>query len=178
MGTIFVGGVHGVGKTEACKSLADNFSLSHFTASNLIKSLDSSAVKAHTKSVDSVPKNQSLLVQAVNKFFLGGKTRLVLDGHFAVPNAESQFELVSVCTFAQLSLEAIVVLFDDPNQIHFRRLSRDQSSLGAHEIDRVQLQELEHAKFVSRSLNLPFFSIKSFDTKTFLRAIQGIWPDL
>jgi adenylate kinase len=67
MGTIFVGGVHGVGKTEICKCVAKHLKLFHSTASTMIKELDSSAVKQHTKSVDSVPKNQGLLVQAVTQ---------------------------------------------------------------------------------------------------------------
>jgi adenylate kinase len=84
MGTFFVAGVHGVGKTDLCTRVAKQLTLAHYTASAMIKALDSSAVKQHTKAVDSVPKNQDLLIQAVTKFLSSTSSRLILDGHFAV----------------------------------------------------------------------------------------------
>jgi adenylate kinase len=175
MGTIFVGGVHGVGKTDVCTRVSNQLTLSHFTASAMIKALDSSAVKQHTKSVDSVPKNQDLLVQAVAQFYSSGTSRLILDGHFAVPNIVSQFEIVSADIFKQLQLDGVAVCFDDASQIHARRISRDKSSVGIQEIEGIQRIELEHGKFVAKSLGIPFFKVKAFDTDALLRFVCWVW---
>ena len=175
MGTIFVGGVHGVGKTDICMRVAKQLKLSHFSASAMIKALDSSAVKQHTKSVDSVPKNQDLLVQAVTQFLSSDTTRLILDGHFAVPNIVSQFEIVSAGTFEQLQLEGIAVCFDDTSEIYARRILRDKNSIGIHEIEAIQRIELEHGNFVAKSLGIPFFKVKAFDADALLASVCQVW---
>ena len=175
MGTFFVAGVHGVGKTDICTRVAKQLKLAHFTASAMIKALDSSAVKKHTKSVDSVPKNQDLLVQAVTQFLSTTTDRLILDGHFAVPNMASQFEIVSADIFKQLKLDAVSVCFDEANQIHARRMERDKSSIAIDEIEAIQQMELEHGKYVAESLGIPFFKIKAFDADALLKAFCQVW---
>jgi adenylate kinase len=175
MGIFFVGGVHGVGKTDVCSRVAARLKLAHFTASAMIKALDFSAVKQHTKSVDSVPKNQDLLVQAVTHFLSSETKRLILDGHFAVPNMASQFEIVAADIFKQLQLDGVAVCFDDASQIHARRIARDKNLIGVHEIERIQRIELGHGKFVAESLGIPFFSIKAFDDDALFNAACQVW---
>lgn len=175
MGTIFVGGVHGVGKTEACKKIAAEISTSHFSASVMIKELDSTAVKSHTKSIDDVLKNQQLLIHAVNAFFKDGDARLILDGHFAVPNAKSVFELIPPTIFSELRLDGIIVLFDEPEQIRLRRLGRDRNTLTVDEIAHIQRQEISQARLVARTLFRPIVEIKAFDLAALSRSIRKIW---
>jgi adenylate kinase len=141
----------------------------------MIKALDSSAIKQRTKAVDSVPKNQDLLIQAVAKFLSSTSTRLVLDGHFAVPNMARKFEIVPANVFSQLQLNAVAVCFDDASRIHAQRMERDKNSIVINEIEAIQQIELEHGKHVAESLGISFFKIKAFDAEALSKAFCKVW---
>jgi adenylate kinase len=156
MGTIFIGGVHGVGKTVICRRVASQLELFHNTASAMIAALNSSVIKPHTKSVDNISRNQDILVQAINQYFSSGKDRLILDGHFVIPNMVPQFKTIDVDIFKHLRLDGVVVCHDDPYCIYARRMIRDKKSLAVRMIAEIQKIELEHAQFVAESLGIPF----------------------
>ncbi len=174
MGIVFIGGVHGVGKTSSCVTVSQVMSLPHFTASNLIKSLDSNAVKTHTKSVASVSKNQDLLVEAAKQILSKSGPRFILDGHFLVPNMLGKFEPVPVDVFRLLELEGIVFCFDDPIRIYNRRMQRDNKSLSVSEIESIQGLEQRHAEHVALSLDLTLFKVNALDIRTLSSAISRI----
>ena len=56
---IFVGGVHGVGKTHFCQKLTEKFDVEHVTASSLIRR---HIALSKSKDVEDVKVNQSILV--------------------------------------------------------------------------------------------------------------------
>ncbi len=67
MGIVFVGGVHGVGKSTSCQEVAERTGLQWLTASSLIKAEEQSAVAEHSKVVLDAVGNQELLIRSVRK---------------------------------------------------------------------------------------------------------------
>lgn len=85
---IFVGGVHGVGKTTLCDDLAAKFNIEHFSASTLI-AREKEEEHLRSKRVDNIAKNQDHLVVAINKYF-NSTSWYLLDGHFCLLNKDNK----------------------------------------------------------------------------------------
>jgi hypothetical protein len=67
---IFVGGIHGVGKTTLCKKLTEELHFNHYSASQLIKMLKSENGDGDNKNkgVKNIDGNQDLLITAINQY--------------------------------------------------------------------------------------------------------------
>lgn len=175
MGIFFVGGINGVGKTTCCKHAATELHVPHYEASALIKTLDTRAVSEKTKSVTCVASNQAMLIQGVHDLFARGHHRFFLDGHFSVPSAKNSIERISLNCFRQLRLDGIAVYEDLPELISKRRKFRDACDVPTDEIAGHQTIEINHARLVARSLNIPFFKLSAFDKGRLLNAACAVW---
>ena len=80
---VFIGGVHGVGKTTLCNELAARFNIEHFSASNLI-AREKEEEHLRNKQVENIAGNQDHLVVAINKYF-NSTSWYLLDGHWEHP---------------------------------------------------------------------------------------------
>jgi len=96
MGVIFVAGVHAVGKTTACTHAARTLSIAHYTASSLIKAEKASAIPEWGKVVADIEGNQNLLIRGVRRVLLENRGRIILDGHFTLPNAKGDIEAIEL----------------------------------------------------------------------------------
>jgi adenylate kinase len=69
---VFVGGIHGVGKTTMSRVLADRLGAAHVTAGTLIRKSatinDTVTVGVGDKAVPNVDRNQELLLVGLNVF--------------------------------------------------------------------------------------------------------------
>lgn len=163
---LFVAGVHGVGKTTLCENYAKSYDVSHRSASQLIREAKASALAARGKAVKDIAGNQQLLIDAVRQFRSAGKT-LLLDGHFALLNAEHQPEALPTDVFSDLGINEIAVIHDHPRAISSRIATRDAHAMKPGEIAALQALELETAEAVAQRLCIPFSKIKSFDQSAF-----------
>jgi adenylate kinase len=89
--TIFITGIHGVGKTYLAKPAAQQLFLVYATASQLIREERGSMTWDKNKKVDEVAENQAALVRAVNRIKSNGDT-LMLDGHLVLRKSVNQHE--------------------------------------------------------------------------------------
>lgn len=152
---VFVGGVHGVGKTSACRVLAKTFGADHVAASQLI----SNARAASSKLVASVDENQQQLLDGLSSLTPTAPV-LLLDGHFCLLD-RSGVTGVPVEVFARMAPDAVLVLTDDPAVISRRLLLRDGHSLPPQLVEELQNQEVAAAASVSASLGVPFLRLPS-----------------
>ena len=143
MGIVFVGGVHGVGKSTCCQEVAERTGLQWLTASSLIKAEEQSAVAEHSKVVLDAVRNQQLLVRSVRKRMKRGHDRVILDGHFTLFTLSGTIETIEIDVFIQLGLERIVVLRDDPSAICGRLRERDGQDWSISMVDIHQNAEIE-----------------------------------
>jgi adenylate kinase len=105
--TVFVGGVHAVGKTFVLQPVCGELGVRHATASQLIKEQRGLANWTVSRQVDDVDENQRALVAAVQRLDEGGET-VVLDGHFVLRRGVDIHEKIGVETFAQLMVQGVI----------------------------------------------------------------------
>ncbi|SOZ22490.1 conserved hypothetical protein [Cupriavidus taiwanensis] len=172
--TIFVGGVHAVGKTFVLKMVCKDLGFRHAMASQLIKEQRGLTNWAISRQVDDINENQRLLVAAMKQ--LGDcEGRLVLDGHFVLRRAINSHVEIDVETFAQLKIRGVVLLEAASATIAERLARRGDTTWQKSEIEAFAQKELEHAQSVCRELKLPLVRAHSASEVEFRTKLVGLW---
>lgn len=148
---IFVGGIHGVGKTTICNEISDELEIKSYSSSELIKKINSDKLWDNKK-VKNVSGNQNILLDAINLYLCGNKNYL-LDGHFCLMNEHGEVNKVPFETFEKMKLDKIILVIDEASNIIKRLKSRDDNIYSLDFINAFQDQEIEYAKEVSKKLN-------------------------
>lgn len=149
---IFVGGVHGVGKTTICNNIKGYLGIKNYSSSELIRRYNSSILN-EDKQVNNINKNQDILLEAIDKYINESET-IMLDGHFALINKSNIIELVPIETFKGLNLLGILLITDDPVNIVKRLEQRDNKKYDVNFITEFQNKEIEWARKVSIDLDI------------------------
>lgn len=171
---IFVGGIHGVGKSKLCREFATEFGLTHIIASDLIKSLKTTQT---SKRVKDVGENQSTLIEALEKRILHGKANL-LDGHFCLLGENDEIQEIPKSTFQDISPIAALVLYEDITIIKSRLEGRDGNFYKTSLLTKLQEHEIQHAKLVCESLNIPLQITKPNGSRAEISSFIGSYATL
>lgn len=158
--TLFVGGVHAVGKTFMLKPVCESLGVRHATASQLIKEQQGLSNWTISRQVGDIDENQRVLVSAVKRLKHGGE-KVVLDGHFVLRRGVGIHEKIGVETFVQLTVRGIILLEAPTAIIADRLLQRGDTTWELSEIEVFAQQELEHAEAVCRQLKVPLMRLCS-----------------
>ncbi|HUU18176.1 MAG TPA: ATP-binding protein [Sedimentisphaerales bacterium] len=151
---IFIGGVHGIGKTTLCKSVCTKFNVIHHSASKLITKYSHIKLPSNMR-VENINRNQDALIQAINKYLDTNKNYL-LDGHFCLLDQDGVITKIPLSTFTAISPMAIILLHDDPSNIYSRLQDRDREILDIDLLSSFQEQELHYSRSVATKLNIPY----------------------
>lgn len=149
---IFVGGVHGVGKTSFCKRICERYDISSYTASQLISR---TTEPLSNKKVEDVAGNQNVLLNALQELRVGN-TWFILDGHFCLLTHDGTVARIPEPTFVELHPRAIIVLVDSEERIQGRLLARDGYTTDSVTIREFQEEEVRYSRHISRMLNVPY----------------------
>ena len=155
---IFLGGIHGVGKTSLCNERFAPLGFHCVTASSLIKKYGVSIDKS--KRVDDVDTNQTALVEQLN-IEKSNHKNIVLDGHFCLINNNRDIEAVEESVFAAINPTILILMLDDTKTIYERLLDRDQNTWNSSFIEEFQNMEKQHAMSISKALCVPLHVIVS-----------------
>ncbi|AND85553.1 AAA family ATPase [Clostridium tyrobutyricum] len=170
---IFVGGIHGVGKTTLCEEISKKISLKHYSASELISNLKSENITKN-KEVSNVRENQNILLESVDRY-LNNEEYYLLDGHFCLLNRDENIVEVPFNTFRLLGLKAIIVLVDHESQILKRLVDRDAKSYSIDFMKEFQKKEIYYAKEVAIRIGVRYKVInKTSDVNETLEFITSI----
>lgn len=149
---LFVGGIHGVGKTTICKKSFSPTGYQCVTASSLIAADRRRAIT--DKRVDDVSNNQAALLRQLT----AERTkycRLLLDGHFTLINKLGEIEPIDVDVFQAINPDLLVLIKGSPAEIAKRLKQRDGKAWKLPLIKKFQTSEEEHANLVSSHLGIP-----------------------
>lgn len=149
---VFVGGIHGIGKSFLCAQFASKRQIGHFVASELIRKCRNADVGLH-KEVKDISKNQDALLIAIS--LMVNEEKYLLDGHFAIRVAGAGISLVPTETFKSLNLTAIIVVTGDPQLASERIKQRDGKVIEPHVLNEMQRLELSHGTHVAQALGIP-----------------------
>ncbi len=154
---IFVGGIHGVGKTYFCRNLSQNINRQHFSCSELIsKFKDINLQNKLTKDID---ENQNILKLALDTYLLPTND-YILDGHFCLINDQGDISRIPESTFINLNISNILVLENDCNIIIDNLKKRDNKIYKESLIQKFQQEEILYAKYVANLLDVNIEIIK------------------
>ncbi|GLE72814.1 TPA: AAA family ATPase [Pseudomonas aeruginosa] len=170
--TVFVAGVHGVGKSYLCRKYASEHGVLHESASALINKERSSSSWGNDKRVRNVNENQFALKNAVDRIISDGST-LLLDGHFVLIGPECEFIYLPVFTFSDLHISAVVLVENSPSIVLDRLKARD--SIGAV-VDVTEFLKAERfqAELVCKNLDVPLFVLDAPDYDEFSCVIRPL----
>jgi len=171
LAVIFIGGMHGVGKTTSCTHAAKTLNISHFSASQIIRNNNVSGSSDIEKRVVDLADNQRALIAGVQSI-LASEHQILLDGHFAL-QARDGIEEIPVRVFEMLRITGIVLFTDEPREIANRINQRDAIKYTTEAVAIQQMAEVKHASHVAQKLMIPLVTLKAFDAQGLVRAASA-----
>lgn len=168
---IFVGGIHSVGKGTVCEKLTQKFNFEHLSASQVLKWDEISDLK--NKKVQDFKTTQDRLLNNLDKIIEPNKIYL-LDGHFTLLNSNGEPEKIDESTFVGIQPKTIILLTCEPKIIFERLKKRDNSTYKLDVLEKMQLMEVEHAKYISQKLDIPLFTVINGDTTSIFEYLEKL----
>lgn len=159
---VFVGGIHGAGKTELAKLLAKLLGASHVTAGGLIRENASASdivtVGPGNKAVPDVDANQALLLSSLALYRARVAGSILLDGHFSLLDASGSVSEVPSAVFDTISPVAVLLVESDTTVVHARLLGRDGAAPPIGTLGLLARRERACAQAVCDRLSIPLIS--------------------
>ena len=149
---VFVGGIHGVGKSTICSDVFEALGYECVTASSLIAAYGGKT--DHNKRIDHVEENQSLLLAALDKA-KSKNGRLLLDGHYTLINGQGDIKPIDVEVFRAMRLNQLILIKGKPDKIAARLEARDGRLWTQSFLSNFQEAEEAHARNVAKSIGVP-----------------------
>ena len=161
---VFVGGVHGAGKSSICRALAALLPASHVTAGGLIRENASNAtvtVGSGNKAVPNVDANQLLLLRGLelHRARLDDKP-ILLDGHFSLLDANGGVVAIPLAVYESLAPVAVVLVEADDETVRKRRVERDGEAPLLETISLLSARERESADTVCEALGIRIINVR------------------
>ena len=155
---IFIGGIHGVGKTTLCGKVLAKVNASYYSASELIDKLNPNSISKSSKSVTDIEGNQNNLITAIDNYV--DTTQLcLLDGHFCLLDSDRNIKRIPKKTFDAISPKAIITLHDNIDNIQRKNAERDAMLYDKGLLLSFQNEELKYSKDVASSLQIPYIKL-------------------
>lgn len=168
---VFVGGIHGVGKTYLGAPAAQHLGIRHATASQLIREERGLQTWGTDKRVAGIDENQAALVSATARLRAEGQ-RLLLDGHFVLRETSGSLTMVDVQVFRDLQIGAALLLATELDVVLNRLRERGDHSWSESELRTLADYEEAHARRVSEELRLPLKHLVSPTREDFVSALR------
>lgn len=163
---IFVGGVHGVGKSTFADMIKSQYPmLESLSCSKIIKWEN----PAH-KEVENVGETQNTLLSNL-PYFIDQDKKYILDGHFCLLTERGGIERVPIEVFETMSPSMIVVLEEEPNVICQRLNQRDSHNYSLELITDFQKEEIKYATEVADTLGVPLEVCNSTNRENVTRSV-------
>lgn len=160
---VFVGGIHGAGKTTVSRRLAAALSASHVTAGALIREAAHSetiTTGIGNKAVGDVNANQALLLQGLARYRRRASGPIVLDGHFCLMEPGGDVVVIPTTVYVAIAPIAVALIESDLRIVHSRLLQRDGAAPSLEIISSLSSCERAQAQAVSTALKVPLFPVR------------------
>lgn len=153
MGTIFVAGVYGVGKSTICADLAKMSGIPSYSAGDLISQVNGEIYGAN-KAVKNKGRNQELLALAVDEKLKCSPT-ILLAGHFCIFNKYNRVDKLPSNVFKRLHIEQILLLEANKDRIIMNLNRRDGKQYTVQQISELIAAERERAEEIAKDNGYP-----------------------
>ncbi len=151
---VFVGGIHGVGKSTLCQKAFGPAGYQCVTASTLIDKHGQRIIGK--KLVDDVSYNQAALLDQLSSA-KEQYCRLILDGHFTLINRREQIEPIEPKVFEEMKPNQLILIKGNTAEIANRLKTRDGKRWSSSFLKKFQSVEESHARYVSAKIGVPLY---------------------
>lgn len=148
----FIGGIHGVGKSTICQDICQQLKMEHLIASELLKWKDIND-DALNKKVKDIPITQNRLLLGLKDVVKKPNTYL-LDGHYCLLNKNDEVRSIPIDTFREINPFSLNIILGEIAEIKNRLEARDNKIYEYELLERLQKEELSHAKYLSKTLGI------------------------
>lgn len=150
METVFLGGIHGTGKSYLGGRISRALGYVHYSAGELL----STSEKSTRRGIAGAEDNQFLILRRLTDL-THPRERIVLDGHFALVSTDDEVKAIPTYHWIPLSPLALLIL-DTPVEVCQRRLRvRDGAKWNLRLLEMARRAELRNAEDVSKALGIP-----------------------
>lgn len=155
---VFVGGIHGVGKSHFAEKIKAHIpAIELLSSSNVLRWVDPTQ-----KEVEDVSANQDRLIYNLRKIVDVDKPYL-LDGHFCLKNTSGQIENIPLDTFRAIDPKFFILLEEDIEIVCKRLNKRDRKTYDSEFLARLASSEYDWAAEVAKELGVPLYVIRASD---------------
>jgi adenylate kinase len=161
---VFVGGIHGVGKTTLCQMLASLLHASHVTAGSLIQ--ETAGVDVATtvgKAVPDISANQQLLLKGLDSYRCRVAGPIVLDGHFSLLQPSGEVVEIPIAVYVAIAPRAVVLVETDSQTAHDRLARRDGTAPSLETVSLLARHERAGAEAACAALRVPMIVVRGED---------------
>lgn len=148
---VFIGGIHGVGKSSLCAQYSSEYNVAHYVASELIRSLRNEDANLH-KEVKDLSRNQDALLTAISHRI--SEQQYLLDGHFVIRVAGTGLSRVPIETFQAIRPLGIIIATGCAHDAADRIKLRDGREIAPAVLEEMQMAEVEHGTHVAKELGI------------------------
>lgn len=170
---VFIGGIHGVGKSTICQYICRQLNLEYLSASELLRWEDIND-DAKNKKVKDIPFTQNRLIAGLSNTIQKGHYYL-LDGHYCLLNEKGEVEKISIDVFTQINPKVLGLILGDIREIKTRLDLRDNKSYDFGLLEQLQNSELDYAKELSVALKVPLYIEESNDAMNISNHLSKIY---
>lgn len=160
---VFVGGVHGVGKTTISRKVATLLSATHASAGSLIAEAAQRGVitvSAGSKAVSDVDGNQTLLLHGLASLRARTSRPLVIDGHLCLMKGTGEIAEIGIEVFQAIEPAAVLLVVSDPLIVHARLSERGGDVPSLDVVRALSAREASRAAAVAEALGTPMFQAR------------------
>lgn len=167
---MFIGGVHGVGKSSICHNICRKLNIQYLSASELLKWNEINE-DPKNKKVASIPDTQTRLILGLRTAVKKNKYHL-LDGHYCLLNSKNEITRVPLDTFKQINPKRLALILDDISEIKKRLEARDNKLYDLELLESLQNEELSYAEYLSKTLGVDLIIGTKHDYSGILDSIR------
>ncbi len=169
---IFIGGVHGAGKSTVAAEVSRELGIEHVKASEVIKWQDLSK-DPHNKHVEDIDATQTILLDAL-KIYRTDEDCLLLDGHFCLIRTDGQIQRIPFQVFQSIDPIIVAVVTADEEDIFKRLILRGHIDLNLAFVKDFQEMEISYGREVAQLLGVDFIKICDGTLSEFISIVKRI----
>jgi len=169
---IFVGGIHGVGKSTVCDQLCLASNIIHISASNLIKWSEINS-DPKNKTVNNIEDTQQRLLRGLNEV-VQKDTSYLLDGHFCLLNKNAEVSKIPLSLFQSINPVLLCLITGNIIEIKRNIEQRDNRIYDFDLLQQMQKEEFQHATFIASELGIGLILGTKEDFKDIQESINTI----
>lgn len=166
---VFVGGIHGVGKTTLCRSVSNELGVIHLTASEIL----SWSEDQNKKQVNDILEMQRRLISGLERFCKDDRLYL-LDGHYCLLDQAGNITEIPIEIFEQINPKLLVLINGDLESIQARLQERDQQRYNMDMLIKFKKTEAEHAQKVASKLGNDLYMVQNTDRESLKSVLKGL----